>query len=384
MVFDLDGPKIYGMKYMLIAGEASGDLHAARLIRALRARDAAAEFRFLGGDEMARAAGREPEIHYADMAFMGLWDVLTHLRAISRNLKRAENLLETFRPDALILVDYPGFNLRLARYAKERGFRVFYYITPKVWAWKEGRIEQLRRYTDRRFVILPFEPAYFAKHGLEVTYVGNPVKEAIDEYRPPDAAEFRRKNALDERPLVALLPGSRRQEIRHMLPMMMRLADMMPGVQFAIAGAPSLDESVYRRYGWNERIPLLHGQTYDLLSVSQAAVVTSGTATLETALLGVPQVVGYRTVEWQYRLGKLFVDIEYFSLVNLILNRPAVPELLQGEFNEVRVKNYLEKLLHDTPERRQMLADYADLRKEIGDKRASEEVAGLIMAFEFV
>ncbi len=383
MVFDLDGPKIYGMKYMLIAGEASGDLHAARLIRALRARDAAAEFRFLGGDEMARAAGREPEIHYADMAFMGLWDVLTHLRAISRNLKRAENLLETFRPDALILVDYPGFNLRLARYAKERGFRVFYYITPKVWAWKEGRIEQLRRYTDRRFVILPFEPAYFAKHGLEVTYVGNPVKEAVDEHRPPDAAEFRRKNALDERPLVALLPGSRRQEIRHMLPMMMRLADMMPGVQFAIAGAPSLDESVYRRYGWNERIPLLHGQTYDLLSVSQAAVVTSGTATLETALLGVPQVVGYRTVEWQYRLGKLFVDIEYFSLVNLILNRPAVPELLQGEFNEVRVKNYLEKLLHDTPERRQMLADYADLRKEIGEMRASEETAKVIMNYEF-
>ena len=371
------------MKYMLIAGEASGDLHAARLIRALRARDAAAEFRFLGGDEMARAAGREPEIHYADMAFMGLWDVLTHLRAISRNLKRAENLLETFRPDALILVDYPGFNLRLARYAKERGFRVFYYITPKVWAWKEGRIEQLRRYTDRRFVILPFEPAYFAKHGLEVTYVGNPVKEAVDEHRPPDAAEFRRKNALDERPLVALLPGSRRQEIRHMLPMMMRLADMMPGVQFAIAGAPSLDESVYRRYGWNERIPLLHGQTYDLLSVSQAAVVTSGTATLETALLGVPQVVGYRTVEWQYRLGKLFVDIEYFSLVNLILNRPAVPELLQGEFNEVRVKNYLEKLLHDTPERRQMLADYADLRKEIGEMRASEETAKVIMNYEF-
>lgn len=364
---------------MLIAGEASGDLHAARLIRALRARDAAAEFRFLGGDEMARAAGREPEIHYADMAFMGLWDVLTHLRAIKRNLKRAENLLETFRPDALILVDYPGFNLRLARYAKERGFRVFYYITPKVWAWKEGRIELLRKYTDRRFVILPFEPAYFAKHGLEVTYVGNPVKEAVDEHRPPDAAEFRRKNALDERPLVALLPGSRRQEIRHMLPMMMRLADMMPGVQFAIAGAPSLDESVYRRYGWNERIPLLHGQTYDLLSVSHAAVVTSGTATLETALLGVPQVVGYRTVEWQYRLGKLFVDIEYFSLVNLILNRPAVPELLQGEFNEVRVKNYLEKLLHDTPERRQMLSDYADLRKEIGDKRASEEVAIFIL-----
>ena len=368
---------------MLIAGEASGDMHAARLMRALRARDSEAEFRFLGGDEMARVAERKPEIHYADMAFMGLWDVLTHLRAIKRNLKRAENILETFRPDALILVDYPGFNLRMARYAKERGFRVFYYITPKVWAWKEGRVEQLRKYTDRRFVILPFEPAYFAKHGLEVTYVGNPVKEAIDDYRPPDAAEFRAANGLDGRPLVALLPGSRRQEIRHMLPMMLRLAASMPQVQFAIAGAPSLDESVYRRYGWDEHIPLLHGKTYDLLSVAQAAVVTSGTATLETALLGVPQVVGYRTVEWQYRLGKLFVDIDYFSLVNLILNRPAVPELLQGEFNEATVRRYLEKLLADTPERRQMLADYADLRKTIGEKRASEEGAGIIMSFEF-
>ena len=329
---------------------------------------------------MAKAAGKEPVIHYRDMAFMGLWDVLTHLRTIQRNFKRVRQAIESMQPDAVILVDYPGFNLRMAKWAKKRGYKVFYYISPKLWAWKEGRVALIRRYVDRMMVILPFEVDFYRRHGIEVTYVGNPVAEETAQYRPVDRSRFLARNRLDDKPIVALLPGSRRQEIRYMLPLMMRLPAMFPDYRFVIAGAPSLRREVYEKNGLTEEVPLIFDQTYDLLAHAHLAVVTSGTATLETALFRVPQVVGYRTHPWQYRIGKWLVKIKYFSLVNLILDRPAVPELLQDAFSTEEVARHLKAL--DAGERRKrMLADYEELAEMLQEKTASEEAAGVILQY---
>ncbi len=363
------------MKYFLIAGEASGDLHASRLIKAIREKDQNAIFRFMGGDLMKEAAGVEPVVHYKEMAYMGLFEVLANLPLIRRNFKKIEQEAEDFNPDAVIPVDYPGFNLRMAKRLKSRKFKIFYYISPKLWAWNENRVEIIRRYVDKLFVILPFEVEFYRKHGIEVEYVGNPVKEAVEDFLNRN---MQSKIRVSEKPLVALLPGSRQQEIRRMLPVMSGLPALFPEYDFVIAGAPSLPESLYRQYLGNAPIPVFFNQTYAILNSARAAVVTSGTATLETALFNVPQVVGYRTGSLQYHLGKRIVKISYFSLVNLILNRDVVPELLQNEFNLTNIQKHLAGILSGK-EHEKMLKDYRKLSRVIGPQSASSKVAQRII-----
>jgi lipid-A-disaccharide synthase len=362
------------MKYFLIAGEASGDLHASGLIEALKQKDKQAAFRFAGGDLMAKASGTSPVIHYKDMAFMGVWDVLKNLRTIKRNFDQVKQSIKEFNPAAVILVDYPGFNLRMAKWAKQHGYKVFYYISPKLWAWKEGRVEIIRKYVDKMFVILPFETEFYRRHGIEAEYVGNPVKEAVEAFVPPDRENFNRKHGLSGKPLIALLPGSRKTEIKLMLPVMAELMEYYPAYEFVIAGAPSLTRGDYDGVLQNRPVKIIFDATYDILAHARAAVVTSGTATLETALFRVPQVVGYRTYPLQYWIGKHIVNIKFFSLVNLILNRPAVPELLQNAFNPDTIRKHLDAI-SEGEKREKMLRDYEDLNKIIGPYKASEQTA---------
>ncbi len=363
------------MKYFLIAGEASGDLHASRLIKALRDLDSEAQFRFMGGDLMKNAAGVEPEVHYKDMAYMGLFEVLANLKTIRKNFRKIEQAVLDFRPDAVIPVDYPGFNLRISKRLKNKGFRIFYYISPKLWAWKENRVEIIRKYVDELYLILPFEVEFYRKHGINAEYVGNPVKEAVEDFmRQNSENDF----SVFDKPLIALLPGSRKQEIRRMLPVMAALPELFPAYDFIIAGAPSVSLDFYKEILGETHIPVLFGKTYDILKNARAAVVTSGTATLETALFGVPQVVGYKTGSLQYHLGKRLVKIPYFSLVNLILNREAVPELLQNQFNIHNIQKHLKAILQGDA-REKMLNDYRELNQIIGQKTASREVARRIL-----
>ena len=362
------------MKYFLIAGEASGDLHTSYVMRELKQKDPNAVFRFAGGDKMSAVAGTEPVVHYRDMAFMGVWDVIKNLHKVKRNFTRIKDAVKDFRPDAVILTDYPGFNLRMAQWSKQQGYKVFYYISPKLWAWKENRVRYIRDYVDKLFVILPFEKEFYRRHGIDVTYVGNPVEEEMEEFTPLSRDDFLRKNRLDDKPLVALLPGSRVMELKYMLPVMSRLPSMFPEYQWIIAGAPSLDEEIYRRYA-RANIPVLFDQTYDILHHARAAVVTSGTATLETALAGTPQVTGYKTMALQYHLGKHLIKVPYISLVNLILDRPLIPELLQGEFNTRRIADTLAPLLSEGASRQAMLDGYAELRRRLGPLKASRETA---------
>jgi len=364
------------MKYFLIAGEASGDLHGANLMKALKEKDPQATFRYLGGDRMEEAApGRI--IHYREMAYMGYWEVLMHLRTISRNMRKCKEALLDFSPDVVILIDYPGFNLRMAEFAHTKGFRVFYYISPKLWAWKQYRVKQIKAFVDRMFIILPFEKDFYRRFGIETEYLGNPV---IDE------VALRKKNLLHrhdflamldlpDKPVVALLPGSRKQELQHNLPVMLEMAREYTDHHFVIAGAPAFTEKEYAPFLEGTDVKVVFNSTYHLLHAARAALVTSGTATLETALMEVPQVVMYRMNNLSYHVGKHFVNVEYISLVNLILGREAVKELIQYEVNPQRVKEELEKILRDTPERRKMMDDYRELQEIMGAPGVSQRVA---------
>ena len=364
------------MKYFLIAGEASGDLHGANLMKALKEEDPQATFRYLGGDRMEEAApGRV--IHYREMAYMGYVEVLMHLRAISRNMKICKETILDFHPDVVILIDYPGFNLRMAAFAHSHGFRVFYYISPKLWAWKQYRVKKVKAFVDRMFIILPFEKEFYRRFGIETEYLGNPV---IDE------VALRKKNLLHrhdflamldlpDSPVIALLPGSRKQELQHNLPVMLQMVKEYPDHQFVIAGAPAFSEKEYAPYLTGTDVKVVFNSTYHLLHAAEAALVTSGTATLETALMEVPQVVMYRMNSFSYHVGKHFVNVEYISLVNLILGKEAVPELIQYDVNPGRVKTELEKIVNDTPERRQMLDDYRRLQEIMGEPGVSGRVA---------
>ncbi|MEZ3557930.1 MAG: lipid-A-disaccharide synthase, partial [Duncaniella sp.] len=287
------------MKYFFSAGEASGDVHAAQVIRELRRLDGSAEIAFLGGDEMAAAAGRDPLIHYRRMAYMGFIDVARHLPEVLGNLAEAKRAIAAMRPDALVLVDYPGFNLKLAEYAHGLGIPVHYYIAPKLWAWKEYRIKKLRRYVDRLYSILPFEPQWFGERGVRAEYVGNPSVEEVEQALAamPPAEEFMKTHGLDTRPVLALVPGSRMGEIKSNLPVMDAVARRHPEMQAVVAGAPSIDVEVYR--GFTD-YPVIHATTLRLMSYARAALVTSGTASLESALAGAPQVVCYRAVGWKW------------------------------------------------------------------------------------
>ncbi len=366
------------MKYFLIAGEPSGDLHGANLIKGLRKADPAAEFRFWGGDLMAAAGGAQNlRKHYRETSFFGVVQVLRNLGTIRRQMRECREEVAAWQPDVLILVDYPGFNMKMARWAHARGIRTFYYIAPKVWASREGRIRALRRDVDRLFVIFPFECDYFPRHGIEPLFEGNPLVDALEARRAalPTPEEFRRRNGLDPRPIIALLAGSRRSEIRKNLPLMARLAQRFEGWQFVVAGVPWLDRALYEEAAAESGIRYVCDQTYETLLAAEAAVVTSGTATLETALLGTPEVVVYRLPAIEYRCMPLVVRCPWISLVNLNLGRESVAEVLQSNLDTARAERELRAILPGGEKRERMLADFRELRTIIGGPGASDRFA---------
>ena len=366
------------MKYYLIAGEPSGDLHGANLIRGLRKADPEAEFRFWGGDLMADAGGKTNlRKHYRETSFFGVVQVLRNLGTIRRQMRECQDDIAAFGPDVVILIDYPGFNMKIARWAHERGLRTFYYIAPKVWASREGRVKGIQRYVDRLFVIFPFECDYFPKHGIEPVFEGNPLVDALEARRGtlPTPEEFRSRNGLDSRPVIALLAGSRRSEIRKNLPLMARLAERFPGHQFVVAGVPWLDPALYEEHIAGSPIRYVCNQTYETLAAAEAAVVASGTATLETALLGIPEVVVYRMAPIEYHGMPLFVRCPWVSLVNLNLRREAVAEVLQSNLDITRAERELRAILPGGGKRQRMLADFEELRTVIGGPGASDRFA---------
>lgn len=371
------------MKYFLIAGEPSGDLHGANLIKGLRKADPAAEFRFWGGDLMAAAGGAQNlRKHYRETSFFGVVQVLRNLGTIRRQMRECREEVAAWQPDVLILVDYPGFNMKMARWAHARGIRTFYYIAPKVWASREGRIRALRRDVDRLFVIFPFECDYFPRHGIEPLFEGNPLVDALEARRAalPTPEEFRRRNGLDRRPIIALLAGSRRSEIRKNLPLMARLAQRFEGWQFVVAGVSWLDRALYEEAAAGSGIRYVCDQTYEVLLAAEAAVVTSGTATLETALLGTPEVVVYRLPAIEYRCMPLVVRCPWISLVNLNLGRESVAEILQSGLDTTRAERELRAILPGGEKRERMLADFRELRTIIGGPGASDRVAARMVA----
>ena len=365
------------MKYYLIAGEASGDLHGANLMRALAEIDPQAQFRFWGGDRMEAVGGKLIK-HYRDLAFMGFWEVVTNLRTILRNIDLCKGDITAYQPDALIFIDYPGFNMRIAKWAKRQGIPTHYYISPQIWAWKENRIKAIRRDVDAMYVILPFEKDFYeGKHQYPVHFVGHPLLDAIAARREVSMEVFKRENGLDERPIIALLPGSRKQEIAKMLSVMLSVVGSYHPYQFVIAGAPSLGYDFYRQFIREENVHFVSGKTYDLLSHAHAALVTSGTATLETALFRVPEVVCYRGNWISYQIAKRVISLKYISLVNLIMDAPVVTELIQGDLNTRNLKVELDKLL-DPAYRNKLQRDYQALRERLGNEGASRRTAQAI------
>lgn len=366
------------MKYYIIAGEASGDLHGSNLMKALKVEDPKAQFRFWGGDLMQSVDDNLVK-HYRDLAFMGFAEVLLNLKTIFRNLSFCKEDIKAYSPDAIIFIDYPGFNLRIAKWAKAEGFKTHYYISPQIWAWKENRIKSIKRDVDEMYVILPFEKTFYEdKHEFPVHFVGHPLIDAIQNRKILDIETFRITNNLNEKPIIALLPGSRKQEIKKMLSVMLAITEQFKDYQFVIAGAPGQADEFYKPYFKNYGVGFVSNQTYDLLSMSYAALVTSGTATLETALFKVPEVVCYKGSWLSYQIGKRLVNLEYISLVNLIMNKKVVTELIQNDFNKKRLASELHSILK-TDSRDQMFLDYFELEQKLGGKGASAKTAQLIV-----
>ncbi|WP_027880993.1 lipid-A-disaccharide synthase [Mesoflavibacter zeaxanthinifaciens] len=365
------------MKYYIISGEASGDLHGSNLMKSLQKVDANADFRFWGGDLMETVGGTLVK-HYKELAFMGFVEVVMNLRTIAKNLSFCKKDIENYNPDAIIFIDYPGFNLRIAKWAKAKGFKTHYYISPQIWAWKEGRIKDIKRDVNQMYVILPFEKDFYEKkHNFPVHFVGHPLIDAISNRTQIDDSEFRKTHNLSDKPIIALLPGSRKQEITKMLSVMLSLVNDYEDYQFVIAGAPGQDYDFYKQFIKQDNVNFISNKTYDLLSLSTAALVTSGTATLETALFKVPQVVCYKGSWISYQIGKRVVNLDFISLVNLILEKEAVTELIQNDFNKKRLKKELDLIL-DEYERTKFFIDYYDLEKKLGGKGASLKTATLI------
>lgn len=366
------------MKYYLIAGERSGDFHAADLMRALRKEDVAAEFRFWGGDLM-QAVGGELVHHYQDLAVMGFLEAATGVLKFRRYLRECEKDLQAYRPDVLILVDYGGFNLRVAKFAKAQGLKVFYYISPKIWAWNEGRVEQVKARVDKMFVILPFEEEFYRRFDYPVDYAGNPTADAVAEFVPTPG--FFTRNQLDQaRPIIAVLPGSRKQEIEEMLHVMLAILPPFMDYQFVVAGVDNLDRTYYQHFERNG-IRLVFDQTFDLLSHATAALVTSGTATLETALFGVPQIVCYRTSNISYAIGKMVIKVPFISLVNLIAGHAVVKELIQGNFTARNLMDELKLLLTDEAYQARIKAGYDEIRTKLGQQQAAQKTAALMVGY---
>lgn len=369
------------MKYYLIVGEASGDLHASHLMKALLKEDPKAEFRFFGGDMMSAVGGTRVR-HYRELAYMGIIAVLLHLRTILRNMAFCKRDIADWRPDAVILVDYPGFNLKIAKYVHEHTkIPVYYYISPKIWAWKEYRIKEIKRNVDELFSILPFEVPFFEqKHHYPIHYVGNPTAEEVRQFRAAynvSGEEFRREHRLDERPIIALLAGSRKQEIAGNLPQMIAAARRFGDYQLVLAAAPGIDAEFYDAFIGGSDVHVVRGETYALLSHADTALVTSGTATLETAFFRVPQVVCYNTAlpKLVGFLRRLVLKVKYVSLVNLIADREVVPELVANTFSEANIAEQLKRLLPDGAARREMLEGYEEVWRKIGEDSPSERTA---------
>ena len=373
------------MKYYLIVGEASGDLHASRLMQSLMQYDPAAEFRFLGGDLMQRVGGTMVK-HYRELAYMGFVPVLLHLPTIFKNMKMCKEDIVRWQPDVVILIDYPGFNLSIAKYVKKNtNIPVFYYISPKIWAWKEWRIKAIKRDVKEMFSILPFEIAFYEKkHHYKIHYVGNPTKEEVDNFQhvyTESKDEFCQRNNLSSKPIIAILAGSRKQEIKDNLPSMLEAARHFEDYQMVIAAAPSIEKSYYKKYLGDSEAKMVELQTYELLTHSTAALVTSGTATLETALLNVPQVVCYETpVPKLIRFAfKHIIKVRFISLVNLIADKEIVQELLADRFSIYNIANELYRILPGQPARERMLADYQIVRERLGDAIAPDNAARIIV-----
>ncbi|MBN1598651.1 MAG: lipid-A-disaccharide synthase [Bacteroidales bacterium] len=361
------------MKYYFIAGEPSGDLHGSNLISSMKKQDPEADFRCFGGDLMKRA-GAKLALHYKRMSFIGIWEILMNLKTINRTLKFCKQDLLEYKPDVLILIDYPGFNLKMAEFAKSENIKTLYYIAPKVWASRKSRIRRIRKSVDKLYVILPFEEQYFKERNCNVEYLGNPLTDVISSFKPAETELFYNKNNLDNKPIIALLAGSRTTEIKHCLPEMIEASKHFPDYQFIVAGAPSIPENYYNQFLTGTNIKVIFNQTYDLLNQARAAVVTSGTATLETALIRVPEVVIYKLSKPTYIIGKPFVHIKFFSLVNIIMDRLVVKELLQ--FNLARdIKNELDLLLFNNDYQNRMLSSFAQLSEKIGKPGTSERIA---------
>ena len=367
------------MKYYLIAGEASGDLHGSNLMKELAVVDSDTQFRYFGGDLMQQIGGDLVK-HYSEMAFMGFVDVLLNIRTIKRNMEFCKNDLLAFQPNVLILIDYPGFNLRTAKFAKQNNIKVYYYISPKLWAWKENRVKKVKAYVDKMFTIFPFETEFYKKHNFEVNYVGNPIMDAISDYKKTtiSKADFFDKNELDNRPIVIILAGSRVKEIKRILPIMIKATEGLTDFQFVIAGVKNIDKNIYDDIIGDNDISIIFDQTYDLLSFAHTAIVTSGTAALETALFNVPQVVMYKME------GGLIVDVifrnfvlktNWVSLPNIILQKGTILELIQKDLTVKKVRTELNLLLFDDNRREEMRQDYSALNKLMGEPGCSKSAA---------
>jgi len=363
------------MKYYIIAGESSGDLHGSNLMKQLREQDAEADFRCWGGDMMREAGGNIVK-HYRDLAFMGFTEVIKHLGTIMRNIRFCKSDILQYNPDVLILIDYPGFNLRIAEFAKKAGIRVFYYISPQIWAWKQSRIKIIRKNVERMYVILPFEKDFYKSFGVDVDFVGHPLLDAIDNYRQHSKSE----DLNYTKPIVAILPGSRKQEIMKMLPLMLPLSKFFPEMQFVIAGTSSVNKDVYGSLSEYDNVSIEYNKTYEILSVAKAALVTSGTATLETALFGVPEVVCYKGSFLSYHIAKRVIKVKYISLVNLIMDKKVVEELIQNALSIENLRKSLTELLYNEEKIKENQKQFEELRLKLGSKGASAKAALLMNA----
>ncbi len=367
------------MNYYLIAGEASGDMHAANLMKELKQVDAHPTFRFWGGDLMEKEGGTLVK-HYRELAFMGFTEVVMNLRTILRNIEFCKKDILENKPDSLILIDYPGFNLRIAEFAKRQGIKFFYYISPQVWAWKQSRVHKIKKVVDRMFVILPFEKEFYQKFNYKVDFVGHPLLDAIENIKTKGQTkkDFLKECNLDDKPIVALLPGSRRQEISVMLPLMLSVVDDFPEHQFVIAAAPSLPKDFFSEIIGKNKVSVVTGQTYSLLAHASAGLITSGTATLETALLDVPEVVCYKGGLISYLIARMLVKVDFISLVNLIMKKEVVKELIQNELTSHNLKRELRLILSDEKKIAEMRDEFSELRKKLGGPGASAKTAQLI------
>ena len=366
------------MKYYIIAGEASGDLHASNLVAEIKKKDKKAEFRGWGGDLM-KAQGVELVKHYRQTAFMGFVEVAVNLHKVLGNIAKCKKDIVEYEPDAVILVDYPGFNLRIADFAHQKGFKVFYYVSPQVWAWQRRRVKRIKRSVDKMLVILPFEEDFYKNYGIDVTYVGNPLLDELAKFGTANRSMFLRRNSLGEkREIIALLPGSRKQEVKRMLPTMLKVIPDFSNYQFVVAGVSSIDKDFYKGIIGNADAFLVEGQTYELLQNSSAAVVTSGTATLETALFTVPEVVCYKANYFSYLIAKWLIKVKYISLVNLVMDKLVVKELIQNEMTKPNIATELTQVLKNGKRQRQILEDYDELRYRLGNAGASERAATVI------